>query len=191
MTCRYSSTSAGDVSSVTMRDCRARALPVNSGLVVHSMGGAVIEYKLAKGFAVMFGSSDRMIGFSCALKKGLPAALFSGTATTRRPRKHSVYHPHLPEDFLVFPAVQIAAGFIYSSEIMLGDIFPDSVALSTGNNQYRASPSHEIDSTRHMNVRASSGFMISVSASATTACEAISGAKSDSISRMAATCSRT
>lgn len=54
---------------------------MKSGLVAHSMGGAVIEDKSAKGFAVMFGSSDRMIGFSCALKKGLLAALFSGTAT--------------------------------------------------------------------------------------------------------------
>ncbi|KIO09202.1 hypothetical protein M404DRAFT_996845 [Pisolithus tinctorius Marx 270] len=61
---RHSSTSAGDVSSATMRDHRARALPVRSGLVVHSMGGAVIEYKSAKGFAVMFGSRDHMIGFS-------------------------------------------------------------------------------------------------------------------------------
>ncbi|KIO09282.1 hypothetical protein M404DRAFT_309506 [Pisolithus tinctorius Marx 270] len=81
MTRRHSSTSAGDISSAEMRDCRARALPVRSGLVVHSMGGAVIEYKSAKGFAVMVGSSHRMIGFLCALKKGLPAALFTGTAT--------------------------------------------------------------------------------------------------------------
>ncbi|KIO09298.1 hypothetical protein M404DRAFT_309908 [Pisolithus tinctorius Marx 270] len=92
----------------------------------------MIEYKSAKGFAVVFGSSVRLVGLSCVLKKGLFATLF--TERLRCQQKDSVYHLHVPDDLCARASAlcqwcrsdPVTAGFTFSLHIVVGDIFPDS-----------------------------------------------------------------